>query len=312
MKLKNIALACLAMLAVSFTSVHADVRTVGNVTWKKSTTGTIDEFRNLTYSNAAGGMVFIRPASNDQKAKESSTNIAIDNRFLVSVQDGHYTSSAVCAGTVQLSAVATGIHINDLSADPLLVNVRPREVQYFVVRTDSSYRPTLEQVNSTTASQLLQNTYRQGHQISRVEVNNCPQPVPITPPPVTPPPYNPPAPPPVESPSLRLNIQFDHDKSNIKPEFRGEVDKAAVFLAQYPGMDAIIEGHTDSNGTDEYNRGLSQRRADTVRQALIREHKVDPNRLRAVGYGESRPVVSNDTPENRYTNRRVMVVIPPQ
>ena len=77
-------------------------------------------------------------------------------------------------------------------------------------------------------------------------------------------------------------------------------------------MDAIIEGHTDSNGTDQYNIGLSQRRANTVREALIRDHGVNPSRLRAVGYGESRPIANNATPEGRYTNRRVMVVIPPQ
>ncbi|MDO4896815.1 MAG: OmpA family protein [Moraxella sp.] len=307
MKLKTLAVACLAL--VVGLSAHANTRNVGNVTWQKSTTGTIDEFRNLTYSNKAGGMVFIRPTSNDEKAKESSTNIGVDGRFLVSVQDGHYTSSAVCAGTVQLSAVPTGVHINDLSAEPLLVSVRPHEVQYFVVRTGANYRPQLEQVNSATAGQLLQNTYRQGHQISRVDVNNCPEPIALQPVVMTPPPV---VAPPVqqEVPTLRLNIQFDHDKSNIKPEFRNEVDKAAQFLAQYPNMDAIIEGHTDSNGTDAYNIKLSQRRANAVRQALITHYGINPSRLSAVGYGESRPIATNSTAEGRYTNRRVMVVIP--
>lgn len=306
MKLKTLAVACLVLVAGLS---HANTRTVGNVTWNKSTTGTLDEFKNLTYSNRAGGMVFIRPASNDEKAKESSTNIGIDGRFLVSVQDGHYTSSAVCAGTVQLSAVATGVRINDLSANPLLASVRPHEVQYFVVKTGANYQPHLEQVNSATASELLKNTYRQGHQISRVDVNNCPEPISLQPVVVTPPVVHTP-PIQAEAPSLRLNIQFDHDKSNIKPEFRGEVDKAAEFLAQYPGMDAIIEGHTDSNGTDSYNIGLSQRRADTVRQALITHHGISPSRLTAIGYGESRPIATNSTENGRYTNRRVMVVIP--
>lgn len=306
MKLKTLAIACL-VLATGL-SAHANTQNVGNVVWSKSTTGTIDEFRNLTYSDRAGGMVFIRPASNHQKAKESSTNIGVDDRFLVSVQDGHYTSSAVCAGTVQLSAVPTGVHINDLSANPLLVSVRPREVQYFVVHIGENFRPQLEQVNSSVASELLKNTYRQGHQISRVDVNNCPEPIAIQP--TTPPPVVMPPPVVAQDPTLRLNIQFDHDKSNIKPEFKPEVDKAAQFLAQYPGMDAIIEGHTDSNGTDAYNIGLSQRRADTVRQALITHHGIDPSRLTAVGYGESRPVAPNTTEAGRYANRRVMVVIP--
>lgn len=307
MKLKTLVGACLVLVAGL---THANTHTVGNVTWTKSTTGTIDEFKNLTHSNKAGGMVFIRPSSNHEKSKESSTNIGIDGRFLVSVQDGHYTSTAVCAGNVQLSAVPTGIRINDLTADPLFVSVRPHQVQYFVVRTGANFEPKLEQVNAKTAGDLLKNTYRQGHQISRVDVNHCPEPVALAPVVVTPPPV---VAPPVQqqAPSLRLNIQFDHDKSNIKPEFRGEVDKAALFLAQYPGMNAIIEGHTDSNGTDEYNIGLSQRRADTVRQALITHHGISPSRLSAVGYGEARPIDTNTTEEGRYTNRRVMVVIPP-
>ena len=299
MQLKKIAQAFLALVLT--VSAHAETVRVGNVVWNKSASGSIDEFRNLTYDNRAGGMVFIRPSSNNQRAKESSTNVAIDDRFLVS------------AGAVQLSAVSTGIHINDLSADPVLVTVQPRQVLYFMISTDSDYRPILQQVDANTARSLLQNTYRQGHQISRVDVNNCPEPV-IAPPPVYTPPPQVNNPPPVreEVPTLRLDIHFDHDKHNIKPEFKGEIVKAAQFLAKYPGMDAIIEGHTDSNGTDQYNIGLSQRRANTVREALIRDHGVNPSRLRAVGYGESRPIANNATPEGRYTNRRVMVVIPPQ
>ena len=307
MKFKTLAVACLIL--VTGLSAHANTRNVGNVTWNKSTTGTVDEFRSLTYSDRAGGMVFIRPTSNNQKAKESSTNIGIDGRFLVSVQDGHYTFSAVCAGTVQLSAVPTGVHINDLSANPLLVSVRPREVQYFAVHIGENFRPHLEQINSTTAGELLKNTHRQGHQISRVDVNNCPEPITLQPV-VMPPPVIVTPPPVTQTPTLRLNIQFDHDKHNIKSEFKHEVDKAAEFLAQYPGMDAIIEGHTDSNGTDTYNVGLSQRRANTVRQALISQHGINPSRLTAIGYGESRPIATNTTEEGRYTNRRVMVVIP--
>lgn len=148
-----------------------------------------------------------------------------------------------------------------------------------------------------------------------MNINNCPQPIviaPVVPPPVVvPPPAVPNYPTePAVVPTLRLNIQFDHDKSNIKPQFEPEVDKAARFLAQYPNSDAIIEGHTDSNGSDDYNQGLSKRRAETVKMALISKYGINPNRLTAVGYGESRPIATNETSDGRYTNRRVMVVIP--
>ncbi|HYD46752.1 MAG TPA: OmpA family protein, partial [Terriglobales bacterium] len=66
----------------------------------------------------------------------------------------------------------------------------------------------------------------------------------------------------------------------------------------------IIEGHTDSVGTDQYNRRLSERRAGVVRQYLI-DHGVPAERIRTIGYGENRPVAPNETPEGRAINRRV-------
>ncbi|MFC0821413.1 OmpA family protein, partial [Moraxella marmotae] len=111
-------------------------------------------------------------------------------------------------------------------------------------------------------------------------------------------------------PNVRLNILFDFDKSNIKAQYKGEVQKAADFLAQYPDAKAIIEGHTDSKGSDAYNQKLSERRANEVRNALIKNHGISPARLTAQGFGESRPVATNDTDAGRQENRRVMVVIP--
>lgn len=295
-------------LLVAGVQTEAKQVNVGNVTWQKSADSVSGEFDALTYSDSAGGMVFIRPASNNQRAAKSSTNIAIDNRFLVSIQDGHYTSSGVCAGNVQLSAVATGMEINDLSADPILVSVAPRQIQYFVVETSQNFTPRLRQVDETTAKGLLANTKRQAHQISRVDIHNCPQPIALTPMTTPPPVFEQPTY--QEMPTLRLNIQFDHDKSVIKPEFAPEIARAAAFLAQYPDMDAVLEGHTDSTGTDKYNQALSKRRAEAVKQALIKKHGVSARRLQAVGYGESRPVATNSTKAGRYENRRVMVVIP--
>ena len=298
-------------LLVAGVQVEAKQVNVGGVTWQKSADSTPGEFDALTYSDNAGGMVFIRPASNNQRAAKSSTNIAIDNRFLVSIQDGHYVSSGVCAGNVQLSAVATGMEINDLSADPMLVSVAPRQIQYFVVETSANFTPSLRQVDEATAQNLLANAKRQAHQISRVDIHNCPQPIALTPMNVPPPVFEQPMQPVYqETPTLRLNIQFDHDKSVIKPEFAPEVARAAAFLAQYPDMDAVLEGHTDSTGSDKYNQSLSKRRAEAVKQALIKKHGVSPSRLQAVGYGESRPVTTNGTKAGRYQNRRVMVVIP--
>jgi outer membrane protein OmpA-like peptidoglycan-associated protein len=84
--------------------------------------------------------------------------------------------------------------------------------------------------------------------------------------------------------------------------------KLAGFLNKYPGCSALIEGYTDSAGNDGYNRGLSQRRADAVRTALV-NRGVASARLIATGRGEASPVSDNNSPTGRQQNRRVEVII---
>jgi OOP family OmpA-OmpF porin len=82
--------------------------------------------------------------------------------------------------------------------------------------------------------------------------------------------------------------------------------KVAEFLKSYPTASAEIEGHTDNIGAVDYNRGLSQRRADSVRKALIEKFGIESARLTAKGYGPDRPVAGNDTAAGRAKNRRVV------
>jgi OOP family OmpA-OmpF porin len=108
---------------------------------------------------------------------------------------------------------------------------------------------------------------------------------------------------------LTLHINFDFDKAVIKPEFKGELDKAAAFVRANSNVPFIVlTGHTDSKGKDAYNMKLSQRRADAVRQALITNYGLDATKLKAKGMGETHPVATNDTEEGRYQNRRVELV----
>ncbi|MBU2711013.1 OmpA family protein [Zooshikella harenae] len=109
--------------------------------------------------------------------------------------------------------------------------------------------------------------------------------------------------------SIRLNIEFDFDKSVIKPEYYPELEKVASFLQRYSNIHVTIEGHTDSVGNDAYNLMLSQSRSDAVRQALIEQYNIQPGRLTAIGKGESEPVADNGSPEGRQRNRRVMANI---
>jgi outer membrane protein OmpA-like peptidoglycan-associated protein len=131
-----------------------------------------------------------------------------------------------------------------------------------------------------------------------------PEPVEAAPPPPPPPP-----PAPVTKRKLILRgVNFDFDKSNIRPDARPILDEAIRVLKAEPDIRVRIEGHTDSIGTEQYNLRLSQRRADAVRQYLI-NGGIAASRLEAVGKGESNPVASNDTADGRAQNRRAELIV---
>lgn len=112
-----------------------------------------------------------------------------------------------------------------------------------------------------------------------------------------------------ETVSVELEVLFDLNKAVVKPAFYEEIKNVGEFMKLFPSTNATIEGHTDSTGDDDYNQGLSERRANAVRQVLIDQHGVDASRIKAVGYGESQPRADNDTKDGRQQNRRVMAVI---
>lgn len=297
-------LSALAFGLLTALSAHAEV------TWQ---TSKANDWQKPALTDNTAGLVFIRA---DQDAgHDSSTNIAINNRYLTSLNDGHYSTDVVCAGSVQISVAPTKALTNDLSANAINVALLPGHVQYVYVEVDDKYRPTLRAITEQAALPLIAQSSRQAHQISRTKADNCPTflppPVPVVVPPT-------PVAPPVVSikpeqpaiPSIRLNIHFDHDKSFIKSAYRSELTRAAEFLSNYPTMDALVEGHTDSNGDATYNEMLSQRRAEAVRRALVKSYNISPTRLHAKGYGESRPVADNSTAQGRAENRRVVISIP--
>ncbi|MDR1314303.1 MAG: OmpA family protein [Deltaproteobacteria bacterium] len=108
--------------------------------------------------------------------------------------------------------------------------------------------------------------------------------------------------------TITLDVKFDFDKAVVKPAYRSEVERAATFLNQHPGSTAVVEGHTDSRGTEAYNQNLSERRARAVRDYLVTQFGVSAGRVSAVGYGKSRPIATNATDAGRAENRRVVGV----
>ncbi len=107
---------------------------------------------------------------------------------------------------------------------------------------------------------------------------------------------------------LTNDILFDFNSAALRPESRQTLNDLAGNFQRYPDETISVEGHTDNVGAVEYNQGLSERRAYSVRDYLASQG-VPSSRITAIGYGESRPKASNETPEGRQLNRRVEIHI---
>jgi OOP family OmpA-OmpF porin len=102
-----------------------------------------------------------------------------------------------------------------------------------------------------------------------------------------------------------INVQFDTNKSDLKPQYHEELKKLADFLTEFPKANGVIEGHTDSVGDKASNMKLSQRRADSIRNYLIKTFGIAPDRIAAKGYGPTKPIADNKTKEGKQKNRRI-------
>jgi outer membrane protein OmpA-like peptidoglycan-associated protein len=125
--------------------------------------------------------------------------------------------------------------------------------------------------------------------------------------------YPPPPPPPKPAAKvidkMTLRVNFDVNQSALLPSDKTVLDKAVAFVKKYPDAKIELDGYTDNTGTEAYNRWLSEKRAQTVKQYLIEQAGVDSSRISAVGRGESNPVGDNKTAEGRFENRRVEILI---
>jgi outer membrane protein OmpA-like peptidoglycan-associated protein len=104
------------------------------------------------------------------------------------------------------------------------------------------------------------------------------------------------------------DVLFETGQATLMPGALTTVDRLAQFMGDYPERTVRIEGHTDSVGSDTLNQQLSEQRAAAVRDALV-ARGVDTRRIQTVGYGEARPIASNDTSGGRQQNRRIEVVV---
>jgi outer membrane protein OmpA-like peptidoglycan-associated protein len=110
--------------------------------------------------------------------------------------------------------------------------------------------------------------------------------------------------------TLKGDVTFDFDSVTVRPGLYNEINRIAEIMIKYPETHIMVEGHTDSVGSESYNQRLSERRAEAVKNLLV-QRGVDAYRVTPVGYGESRPVATNAEEAGRQLNRRVEIRIKP-
>ncbi|MEO0683040.1 MAG: OmpA family protein [Pseudomonadota bacterium] len=110
--------------------------------------------------------------------------------------------------------------------------------------------------------------------------------------------------------TLPNGVTFDFDSAQVRQEFRRPLTRVARTLAEDPRSYIDVIGHADAVGSDAYNQQLSERRARAV-AGVLQRRGVDAARIETAGFGESRPVASNDTEEGRARNRRVEILVVP-
>lgn len=108
--------------------------------------------------------------------------------------------------------------------------------------------------------------------------------------------------------TINLNINFDNNSADIKNTYNEKLISFAKIMQENKNLTAVIEAHTDSKGSDSYNQTLSDRRSISVVNAL-KKYNIESSRLKAIGYGETQPIASNDNEEGKAQNRRVTALL---
>ena len=286
---------------------NANSKAVNGVRWHKVANVNAAQLVSQPTPNQTARVIFLRRA--DRDSLQTSANLAINDRFQVSLQPGNYSQAYVCPGMNQLSVQIAGAKSNDLLKNSKTFNLAANQTYYFDVDVNEQGVSTLTQITPDSALANLKNMNYQSHQVSRV-VPNCPLPaVPAKHTTVSPVIVETQSPVLAEKVTIDLEVLFETDKAIVRPEYYSKITELAEFTKKYPNTVVTIEGHTDNRGKEDYNQALSQRRANAVKEVLITQFGVATERLNSVGYGESQPRASNDTVEGRQLNRRVVAVV---
>jgi OmpA-OmpF porin, OOP family len=113
----------------------------------------------------------------------------------------------------------------------------------------------------------------------------------------------------IEKGRATLMVQFDTGKAIVKPVYNKEIQKVADVMNKYKDLNIVVEGHTDNVGGKQYNLNLSQKRAEAIKKVMATKFKINSDRIKAKGFGYSKPIASNSTKEGKQKNRRVEAAV---
>ena len=208
-----------------------------------------------------------------EKEEDTTVNAGLGVRWMMTSRFG----ASLDARTVYSVDKSNNDTIAYLGLNYYLGNVEPAPVPQPTACADEDRDGVCDQVDACLGTPAG----------TRVDATGCPLPV-------------------AQVASIKLKVNFAFDSSVVQEQYFTDLGELAKFLKRFDEVDVSIDGHTDSVGTDAYNQQLSQRRAQAVVDALVNTYGIAASRLKAVGFGESQPVASNDTAQGRAENRRVM------
>lgn len=113
----------------------------------------------------------------------------------------------------------------------------------------------------------------------------------------------------IEKGRAKLLVEFDFNKAVVRPKYYKEIENLADVMKKYPDLNIVVEGHTDNIGGKQYNEKLSQKRAEAIRDTMVKKFNIASTRVKAKGYGLSKPIATNSTKEGRQQNRRVEAAV---
>lgn len=239
---------------------------------------------------AAQSEVVLHWQSASQSTAGLSVAVFMNGQYVGPLSQGQYASIVVCAGENVLE-----LRQRDALRQRLLYrefDIKPRATEYLSLQTQQDNTLAIEAGVRLQSTDREHNAVLNPDLVSRlVAQENC-------------------AALPKESiASIEMKILFEFDQSSVRSPYYSEIARVAEFMRLHPDTVATIEGHTDNRGSAAYNLALSERRAKAVRDLLISEFGISPQRLRAQGFGLTRPVADNQTASGRALNRRVVAEI---